>query len=218
MNTDSFTSVPKGATMVEYVRSVVEWEILIGKHQPGRRLKEEVLAERLGCSRTPVREALILLVGEGLLIRRSRRGVVPSADVKNRLVELADALAELQILCAVRAIERLSPQDKRALYLEKPDFNQFWVMLKQGCGNLVLFDMMETLRIKLKPFFFIEGADGLKHDHTLKVLLINAIYTDDRVAVEDAVRKRRNLIIDALQRIAQNSPRHFPESRVKVHP
>jgi DNA-binding GntR family transcriptional regulator len=48
--------------------------ILTGTLPPGSRLRAEPLAERLRTSRTPVREALILLAREGLVDIEPRRG------------------------------------------------------------------------------------------------------------------------------------------------
>jgi DNA-binding GntR family transcriptional regulator len=50
--------------------------ILTGSLPPGSRLRAEPLAERLRTSRTPVREALMLLAREGLVDIEPRRGAV----------------------------------------------------------------------------------------------------------------------------------------------
>ncbi|HEY0584151.1 MAG TPA: winged helix-turn-helix domain-containing protein, partial [Chloroflexota bacterium] len=47
-----------------------------GEFQPGERLRQQELAQRLGVSREPVRHALRFLEAEGLLVQRPRRGVV----------------------------------------------------------------------------------------------------------------------------------------------
>ncbi len=49
-------------------------EVLAGQLEPGSRLNEVGLSERLGVSRTPIREALSQLVGEGLVRQLPRRG------------------------------------------------------------------------------------------------------------------------------------------------
>ena len=52
-------------------------EILYGKLKPGERLMEIALSERLGVSRTPVREGIRLLEKEGLVVMLPRRGALP---------------------------------------------------------------------------------------------------------------------------------------------
>ncbi|UCF93043.1 MAG: GntR family transcriptional regulator [Desulfobacterales bacterium] len=81
---------------------IQEW-IITGQLQPGQQLKEEEVAQRLGISRPPIREAFKTLEAEGLIVRKPRRGVyVPemtAQDVrevytlKATLYELAIALA-----------------------------------------------------------------------------------------------------------------------------
>src|SRR5207249_3993911 len=53
--------------------------IVDGRLVPGERLKEEELAHELGISRTPVREALLVLQAEGLVDAAPNRGAVVRA-------------------------------------------------------------------------------------------------------------------------------------------
>ena len=63
--------------------------ILSGKTQPGEHLNERQLADMLGMSRTPVRDALLMLEAEGLIVRHGRMGV----QIKQmRIDEFLDAL------------------------------------------------------------------------------------------------------------------------------
>ena len=59
---------------------VIRQAILDGRLEPGRRLKEEELARELGISRTPVREALLILQAEGLVVGTPNRGAISSAS------------------------------------------------------------------------------------------------------------------------------------------
>jgi DNA-binding GntR family transcriptional regulator len=55
----------------EQLREAIEEEVATGRLKPGTHLDEQELAERFGVSRTPIRETLSLLAGEGLVeIRR----------------------------------------------------------------------------------------------------------------------------------------------------
>jgi DNA-binding GntR family transcriptional regulator len=58
----------------EHIRQELEREIIQGRLSAGERLAEEQLSKRLGVSRTPVREAMRMLEGQGLIVRRRARG------------------------------------------------------------------------------------------------------------------------------------------------
>jgi DNA-binding GntR family transcriptional regulator len=69
--------------------------ILSGAVQPGVMVTERRLAETLNMSRTPIRDALLMLEGEGLLIRQGSRGL----QVKQmRIEDYMDALLIRQLL------------------------------------------------------------------------------------------------------------------------
>jgi DNA-binding GntR family transcriptional regulator len=73
---------------------LIRQAIIDGRLPPGRRLKEEELARELGISRTPVREALLMLHAEGLVDNAPNRG----AAVRSHSVEDLDDLYQLRAL------------------------------------------------------------------------------------------------------------------------
>lgn len=102
-----------GIVMNEYLplRDVVfhtlRESILKGELEPGERLMEIQLAEKLGVSRTPVREAIRKLELEGLAIVLPRRGAIVAqitvSDLKD-VLEVRTALEELTIELACKRI------------------------------------------------------------------------------------------------------------------
>jgi len=89
--------MPDGSTR-EAVREQLRALVIEGELRPGDRLVERQLAERLGVSRVPVREALRELAHEGLVEERPTRGMVVrrlSADEVETLFEVRGALEDL---------------------------------------------------------------------------------------------------------------------------
>ena len=82
--------------------------IMDGRLEPGARLKEEQLAQDLGISRTPVREALQRLSTEGLVQARPNRGTFVRGYEPAELDELYELRALLEGHTARRAAERLT--------------------------------------------------------------------------------------------------------------
>jgi DNA-binding GntR family transcriptional regulator len=95
----------------ESLRELIEEEVATGKLAPGTHLDEIELASRFGVSRTPIREVLSLLAGEGLLEIRPRRGAVVARLTPQRLVEMFEVMAELEAMCARLAARRISAEE-----------------------------------------------------------------------------------------------------------
>jgi DNA-binding GntR family transcriptional regulator len=85
-----------------------------GDYHPGDRLVESELAERLGVSRTPVREALQRLETQGMLARDGRSLIVATLD-HNQLAELYTVRAELEGLAARLAARHATGEEIRVL-------------------------------------------------------------------------------------------------------
>jgi GntR family transcriptional regulator of vanillate catabolism len=80
--------------------------ILRGDLAPGERLAEVALAERLGVSRTPIRQALPALAREGLLSAAGRRGYVVRSFSPQDVVDAIETRGLLEGLAARRVAER----------------------------------------------------------------------------------------------------------------
>jgi GntR family transcriptional regulator of vanillate catabolism len=80
--------------------------ILRGELAPGERLAEVGLAERLGVSRTPIRQALPALAREGLLAAAGRRGYVVRSFSPQDVLDAIETRGLLEGLAARRIAER----------------------------------------------------------------------------------------------------------------
>jgi DNA-binding GntR family transcriptional regulator len=85
--------------------------IVAGRLSPGERLVEEELAERLGHSRGAVREALLRLGHEGLVVRERNRGARVRRFTLEEAVEILEARGALESLAAgYAALRRTQPE------------------------------------------------------------------------------------------------------------
>lgn len=90
-------------------------EILSGQRTPGERLRQEEIAERLGGSRLPVREALRILEAEGLVEIEANRGArVPRLD-REEVDVLYRMRERIEPLALHQSMPRLAPGDLAAL-------------------------------------------------------------------------------------------------------
>lgn len=92
------------AVATELIRAAV----IDGRLEPGQRLKEEELARELGISRTPVREALLVLQTEGLLESAPNRGATVRTFEADDLDDLYQLRAVLEGFAARRAAARIT--------------------------------------------------------------------------------------------------------------
>lgn len=105
---------PLAATR-QRVRDELRERILTGRLKPGDRLVERELAEDLGVSRVPVREAIRSLEAEGFLVVQSPRRIVVRQLAKADVEELFDVREALEGLAAGLAAERAGKAGLRAL-------------------------------------------------------------------------------------------------------
>jgi DNA-binding GntR family transcriptional regulator len=89
-------------TLVELVTDTIRTEILHGRFQPGDRLDQAELADELGVSRSPVREALRILTAEDLVTHYRHRGTA----VTERSIWELEELLHIRKLLEGSAAER----------------------------------------------------------------------------------------------------------------
>ena len=94
-----------------HLKEILEREIVTGKIPTGERLEELDIADRFGVSRTPVREALMMLEAINLVERRPRRGAVVKGVTLKRLLQMLEALAELEAVAGKLAARRGQASD-----------------------------------------------------------------------------------------------------------
>jgi DNA-binding GntR family transcriptional regulator len=100
-------------TRAEELRLQIADEIVRGALAPGAALDETTLARRFEVSRTPVREAIRLLVASGLVEVRAHRAAVVARPSADQLAGMFEVMAELEALCAGFAAERMTSVERR---------------------------------------------------------------------------------------------------------
>lgn len=93
-------------------------KIIEGQYAPGTRLVEGRLAQELGVSRTPVRQALARAAAEGLVRLYPNRGAVVRAFTADDLIQAYDLRAVLEGHAAYRAALCISPSELAVLEAE----------------------------------------------------------------------------------------------------
>lgn len=97
------TNGTRAATQADRVYAQLRERLLRGDLPIGRRLVEQQLAAEFETSRTPVREALRRLEGDGHIVRDRGGGMCPAAPSVKSMRELYEVRVALESLCARRA-------------------------------------------------------------------------------------------------------------------
>lgn len=97
-------------SLVALAREAIRRDILAGDLEPGQRLVEERLTERLGVSRPPLREALRLLEGDGLVTVRPRRGAVVATMDEQDVFEVMTLRSGLERIAVEHGVPVRDPE------------------------------------------------------------------------------------------------------------
>lgn len=121
-------------TVRDQIADQLRSDMISGKFKPGERLREEDMAERFGVSRGPIRDVLLQLTKEGLLVSRRNAGVMvnelPSPALQKLMVELR---LKIELFAVQNVVGKLPDEDFVELEeyldalgtaLEKDDFTR----------------------------------------------------------------------------------------------
>lgn len=102
-------------SLTSAVHAEIERLILAGELAPGAKLTEALLAERLGVSRGPIREAFRILEEAGLVRLEKNRGVFVRSIPLDEAMEIYDLRAMLEEAAGRQLAERIAPEQLRTL-------------------------------------------------------------------------------------------------------
>lgn len=111
-------------TKEEYVADFLREGILSGEIPRGTRLKQAELAEELGLSITPVREALKLLAAEGYVLGATHRGAIVAPFEVSSASEVIELRTLLETRLTVAAMRRMTLGDMEHMQRLGQDFER----------------------------------------------------------------------------------------------
>lgn len=177
----------------DVVFNTLRQAILKGELEPGERLMEIQLADRLGVSRTPIREAIRKLELEGLVLMIPRKGAEVAKISEKSLRDVLEVRRSLDELAIELAIERMTEEDITALEKAQEQFRtavsdadamtiaqcdeNYHDVIYNATGNTRLVQILNNLREQMYRYRleYIKDADKrqilvLEHDQILKAI------------------------------------------------
>ena len=146
----------------EIVYEQLKMQILTGHITPGTRMMEVDLADEMGVSRTPVREAIRKLEKEGLVTIEPRRGAYASDISIKDMVDTLEVREDLESLSAYLAAQRMTEEQVEELSKVTEGYSEaikngdtenmihydemFHKCIVAGSGNKTLMQISETVQ------------------------------------------------------------------------
>lgn len=202
----------------EIVYEQLKRQILTGKITPGTRMMEVELADEMGVSRTPIREAIRKLEKEGLVTIEPRRGAYASDISVKDMVDILEVREDLEGLAASLAALRITDEERQEIVnategyraaIKAGDteniihFDEMFHKLIVSCsGNKTLIQLSETVQELALRFRYLYYDDFSRYENMPNEHrnIIEAITSGDceaaRIAADHHVKKLKEFVID----------------------
>ena len=190
----------------EVVFKTLRQSILTGELKPGERLMEIHLAEKLGVSRTPIREAIRKLELEGLVTMIPRRGAEVAQITEKSLKDVLEVRRALDALCAELACERITEEETQQLQEACRAFEEatgtgdvttiaaadvaLHDIIVQATGNDRLIQLINNLSEQMYRYRFEYIKDESQHEHLVEEhrMIYDGILKKDKAKAAKAAK------------------------------
>ena len=188
MQDNLFLQMNEFLPLRDVVFNTLRQAILTGELKPGERLMEIHLANKLGVSRTPIREAIRKLELEGLVTMIPRRGAEVAQITEKSMNDVLEVRRAMDALCTELACERISEEEVQALKDASDNFAEaakskdirkcaqadvaFHDIILKATGNMRLVQLVNNLAEQMYRYRFeylkdVSRYSSLTEEHRL---------------------------------------------------
>ena len=192
----------RSASLAEQAYASLRTLILDRKISAGSPLQEGRLAEELRISRTPMREALVRLAGEGLLVRRDARSYAVRALGTKEYFDCMRAREIIECEAIALAVDKITEAqldeldaDLKTLDAGVHDEIEHWhfddrfhQLISSASGNVVLPRLVEELRVNARLFRLHSPLHRQRENHEEHGEIISALRARDPERARAAMR------------------------------
>ncbi|MCM2345742.1 MAG: GntR family transcriptional regulator [Acidovorax soli] len=193
-------------SLQDRIRLALEEDLRSGKLLPGMAINEPALCARFGASRTPVREALLLLAAKGLVDIRPRSGIYVRQLEARELVAMMEGLAELEgvlarlaatrinapltarLAAALRHTEERAQADDANGYVQANA--ELHDVIYEASGNAFIVEQTQLVRLRIAPYRgrMFEKPGRLARSQAEHEAVVEAIQAGQGEAAAEAMR------------------------------
>ena len=196
--------------------------IINGVLKPGERLMEVQLAEEMGVSRTPVREAIRKLELEGFVIMVARKGAYVAGISMKDVADVFEIRAALEGLAASLAAERITDEEKeemerllvrKAACVEAGDYDslteidtEFHELLYKASRNERLMQIISNLREQINRFRMVSlafpgrGREALEEHKKIAEAIAERDAALAQALAQEHIENAENALLEAMQK------------------
>ena len=190
----------------DVVFNTLRQAILTGELKPGERLMEIHLANRLGVSRTPIREAIRKLELEGLVTMIPRRGAEVAQITEKSMSDVLEVRRAMDALCVELACERISDEELKELKaacdnfehavrskdnkkIAKADVELHDIIVK-ATGNSRLVQLINNLSEQMYRYRYEYIKDASQHNRLIEEhrIIYESIVNKDKETASQAAK------------------------------
>ena len=190
----------------DVVFNTLRQAILTGELKPGERLMEIHLANRLGVSRTPIREAIRMLELEGLVTMIPRRGAEVAQITEKSMSDVLEVRRAMDALCVELACERISDEELKELKaacdnfehavrskdnkkIAKADVELHDIIVK-ATGNSRLVQLINNLSEQMYRYRYEYIKDASQHNRLIEEhrIIYESIVNKDKETASQAAK------------------------------
>ncbi len=218
-------SLGRKVSISDQIAEVLRTLIISGELNPGDRIVESRVAKQLSVGQPTVREALVTLEHQGLVVRKTNQGCIVTILTREEISQILKVRGELEVLAVELAAEFATTADitelleiTRAMKAagDEKDVNGFFShdfrfheRLWKASGNIFLPRLLSQLMLPLLAFLFIRN---LRHNSHINMSesaeahaeLAKVILLRDKVKARTVAEQKFKMFSDQHLNLYQN--------------
>lgn len=205
----------------EVYNKLRKW-IITGELEPGAKLRDQDLSEQLGISRTPIREALLRLENDGLVVTKANRWTLVAPIDSNEAKSIYSIVWTLERLAMEQAFPLISSKDIAELEQLNENFNEaikkggifailqadnkFHDKIIQLSNNFELLKLLSGLKVRIQriEMHYFSQMDTKYTSYTEHQQIIDAIKKQDLNRAIDTIKANWKNSLDRIQIYAEH--------------
>lgn len=184
-------------SMSDAVYEQIKSDMLVGRYKPGERILENELSEQLEVSRTPIRNALVRLQGDGLVIIHPHRGVFVRELTVKDIEDHYQVRGVLEGLGAKLAAENLTKKNEDEL---KEMLNQMKKIHENGENEEEIIHMNDAFHDYIFELAGNNVLDNMRQTLATSIALVRATSWKNTSRKFETLKEHETIINEILKR------------------